>query len=98
MSIHFRIGKVAAVLGAARDSQEGFLKRRGWVRLVERADVWICLHHVGELVHDVYLFRFALERELMREYHRRKSAAAREKAIHHNEAWLDANQVGGATS
>lgn len=78
--------KVHGVLGQPRALQEAFLRNRGWDRLVERADIWIDLKAEPRSRHDVYLFRFALEKAVARHYHLQKAAAAREAAIHRNPA------------
>jgi hypothetical protein len=56
---HF-MAVAAYVHGSPREGQERFLQKRGWVRLVERADVWFNPNRVGADAHDVYLFHFAI--------------------------------------
>lgn len=62
---------------------EEYLTARGWVRLVERADVWINVRAPGEYVHDVYTFRAAYAWECTQEQIRRHTAKKiARRAIH----------------
>ena len=83
-----KLSDIFGALGAPRATQEGFLKNRGWARLLDRADVWINTRAPGEHLHDVWLFRFALEAAIRTEHQRRKAARELADATHHNEAWL----------
>lgn len=60
-----------------RQSREDFLRVHGWVRLVERADIWINLRAEGDEIHSVHTFRAALELEWTA--HQKRKAAAKKR-------------------
>jgi hypothetical protein len=49
-----------------RKTKETFLISRGWVRLTERADIWIDTKQIGLFKHDVWLFDNACQQEMAR--------------------------------
>lgn len=65
-----------------RQSQEDYLRKLGWDRLVERADVWVNLRAGGDEIHSVHLFRTAFHLELAADAIRKKAAKRRAAAIH----------------
>lgn len=67
-----------------RQSQEEYLRARGWVRLVDRADIWVNVRAEGVEIHSVHLFRAALALEKIAEDRRLRAARRRERAIHHH--------------
>ncbi len=73
-----------------RQSRESLLRRRGWVRLVERADIWVNVLAEGDEIHSIHIFRSAVEIEMVAESKRKREAKKRLRSIHYNPAAMRA--------
>lgn len=58
--IESAFAKAAHILQGPREKQEKFLRTLGWMRLVDRADVWFNPSRPESYAHDVYLLPGAI--------------------------------------